>query len=177
MESLYRRIVSNRNSNRNWRLCKVLIIDEISMIDGHLFDLIEQLARKLKGGQEKPFGGIQVICCGDFFQLPPVNVKTFVFESSCWSSVMSESIELRTVFRQKDKKFIDILNELRLGIVSPKTTQLLRSLSHPLNPPNGITPTRLYCRNIDVTRMNNNFLKNLPGKSLTFTAESTGQQL
>jgi ATP-dependent DNA helicase PIF1 len=53
----------------------VLIIDEISMLSGQLFDLLERIAREIRkneGGIVQIFGGIQVICCGDFLQLPPV---------------------------------------------------------------------------------------------------------
>ncbi|TGZ55744.1 ATP-dependent DNA helicase PIF1 [Temnothorax longispinosus] len=73
-----------------WRRTKHLVIDEISMVNGDFFDKIEAVARHVHR-TERPFGGIQLILCGDFFQLPP------------------------TVHRQKDKAFVKILNSVRIG--------------------------------------------------------------
>lgn len=59
-------------NKKNWRTTDVLIIDEISMINGTLFDTLEALARDIRA-DPRPFGGIQLVCTGDFFQLPPVS--------------------------------------------------------------------------------------------------------
>jgi ATP-dependent DNA helicase PIF1 len=72
-EELSERILSTRSSyaRKNWRRMQVLIIDEISMLDGELFDKLEGLARKIRRNN-KPFGGVQLVLTGDFCQLPPV---------------------------------------------------------------------------------------------------------
>ncbi|KAH3680125.1 hypothetical protein WICMUC_000526 [Wickerhamomyces mucosus] len=68
---LISKIQANRRSRNSWKKAKVLIIDEISMIDGDLFDKLNLISKSIRRCDD-PFGGIQLICCGDFFQLPPV---------------------------------------------------------------------------------------------------------
>ena len=76
-------MASARVHKQQWKLCKHLIIDEISMIDSELFDKIEAVARAVRNNNT-PFGGIQLIVCGDFLQLPPVikqdEKKKFCFQ-------------------------------------------------------------------------------------------------
>jgi len=108
-----------------WRNTKTLIIDEISMLNAATFDLIEELAR-ITRRDTRPFGGMQVIVCGDFHQLPPVE-GAFAFEAESWSKTIRSSHELRTVFRQKDQAFIQILNEIRDGVLSSESRIKLMS--------------------------------------------------
>jgi ATP-dependent DNA helicase PIF1 len=99
------------------------------MLSGELFDKVEYIARKVRGSEE-PFGGIQLILVGDFFQLPPVNQNgkelDFCFESKSWDKVIESSFELRKIFRQNDQEFITILNEIRVGIVTKKCEEILK---------------------------------------------------
>lgn len=76
------------------------------MVDGHLFDKLEELARILRTS-DQPFGGIQLVITGDFFQLPPVSDgprgTKFAFEAESWSRCIQHTIKLTNVFRQKDQ--------------------------------------------------------------------------
>lgn len=107
---------------RIWRKCKHLIIDEISMIDGKYFQKIEEVARRVRGN-EKPFGGIQLILCGDFLQLPPVTkvrsedkeTQKFCFQTKAWQDCCFSTFELKQIHRQNDEFFISILNKVRIG--------------------------------------------------------------
>ena len=129
-------------------MCEVLIVDEVSMISGELFDKIEYVARAVRQC-EKPFGGIQVILCGDFFQLPPVfdadeHEHRFCFEADCWCAVVPQSFMLRQIFRQRDTDFIEVLSEVRTGAISPKTLACLQAcIRAPWKPCEGSEPTRL----------------------------------
>ena len=80
-------LAARKTVSAQWRKCKHLIIDEISMIDGNYFKKLEAVARAIKGS-DKPFGGIQLILTGDFLQLPPVTKgdeeRRFAFETSAW---------------------------------------------------------------------------------------------
>ena len=87
--NLIEKVKKNPKCVARWRKTKVLIIDEISMLDGYLFNALEIIARELrqhKSSTSMPFGGIQLILCGDFFQLPPVQLQRnrFAFESPAW---------------------------------------------------------------------------------------------
>lgn len=109
-----------------WRRCKHLIIDEVSMIDGQYFQKIEEVARRVRRN-EKPFGGIQLILCGDFFQLPPVikfnkyenknkPAVKFCFQTKAWQDCGFTTFELKKIHRQNDEFFISILNKIRTGM-------------------------------------------------------------
>jgi len=104
---LLRKIRRNLKAKMRWIRCKVLVIDEISMVDGGLFDKLEEIARIIRR-INRPFGGIQVVMSGDFLQLPPigergVDVSRFAFEARCWRSCVERVIGLTEVFRQRDK--------------------------------------------------------------------------
>jgi ATP-dependent DNA helicase PIF1 len=115
-----------------WRKVKVLIVDEVSMMSRKIFDICNCIAKRARNCL-LPFGGIQVIFTGDFFQLPPVgnfgepDTEEFCFESDEWFSVfkMENHIQLRTMFRQSDPVYIDILSEIRTGQLSEKNLSIL----------------------------------------------------
>jgi ATP-dependent DNA helicase PIF1 len=133
---LVKKVKRNQKSRQRWIRTKVLIVDEVSMVDGALFDKLEQVARTIRNNG-RPFGGIQLVVTGDFFQLPPVPEKNtiakFVFEAVTWNTCIQHTILLTHVFRQKDEKFAGMLNEMRLGKMSPATVREFKSLSRPLD--------------------------------------------
>lgn len=106
--ALVKKIKRNPKAKNRWIRTKILIIDEISMVDGDLFDKLEAIARTMRNNG-RPFGGIQLVITGDFFQLPPVpefdnrtrGVK-FAFDAGTWSTAIHHTIGLTEVFRQKD---------------------------------------------------------------------------
>lgn len=103
---LVKKINRNQKAKQRWLRTKVLIIDEISMVDGELFDKLETIARTVRKNG-RTFGGIQLVVTGDFFQLPPVpdfkgkEVK-FAFDAGTWSTAINHTIGLTEVFRQRD---------------------------------------------------------------------------
>ena len=102
---LVKKIKRNAKAKNRWLRTKVLIVDEISMVDGDLFDKLEAIARAIRNNG-RPFGGIQLIITGDFFQLPPVpdfgKISKFSFDASTWNTSIEHTIGLTQVFRQKD---------------------------------------------------------------------------
>ena len=104
-EQLVKKIKKNAKTKNRWLRTKVLIVDEISMIDGDLFDKLEAVARAIRNNA-RPFGGIQLVVTGDFFQLPPVpdygKQAKFAFEASAWSTSIEHTIGLTQIFRQRD---------------------------------------------------------------------------
>lgn len=125
---------------------KVLVVDEISMVDGELFDKLEEIARKIRNNG-RPFGGIQLVVTGDFFQLPPVPDKNkearFAFDAKTWNTSIQHTILLNHVFRQKDPEFASMLNEIRLGKLTPPTIESFKSLSRSLNFNDALEATEL----------------------------------
>ena len=157
---------------------KVLIIDEISMLHHFRLDLIEKIARHLKRNQ-LPFGGMQVVLCGDFFQLPPVTragerESFFSFKSETWKNLDLKICYLEEQHRHKDDKFIKILNDIRKNRMSEESLKNLKS-RHNKDVENDIKPTKLHTHNIDVDFINNAELDKLSGQTYVFKMESKGR--
>ncbi|KAL1740872.1 DNA repair and recombination protein pif1 [Schizophyllum fasciatum] len=183
-KKLVGRICCSLMLKNRWLNCSTLIIDEISMLDGELFDKLEYIARKVRH-DPRPFGGIQacndldsLIISGDFFQLPPVPNKShnyhmppiFAFDSQSWDQCIGKPILLTKVFRQRDNEFIDILSAMRLGELEQAHVDKLRSLSRPVVYPDGIEPTYIFPLRAEVESCNNSRLAQLEGASQTYNA-------
>lgn len=158
-EELVTRIKRNYIARSRWVSTQVLVIDEISMLDFDLFDKLNYIGINLRKN-DRPFGGLQLIFSGDFAQLPPVKCKKFVFESPLWSMV-DKTILLTDIFRQSNLEFQTLLGEVRLGICSPRTEEILRERMEVKLTKSGIKPTKLYSTNRDVESINTFKLKEL----------------
>lgn len=130
-------ILRNKSAKKRWENVKILVIDEISMLSAELFDLLHDIASQVRPDQG-PFGGIQLILCGDFFQLPPVGLGStthLCFQAKSWTDLFGGPEEtepngvdsgqslfvLDKVFRQKDSDFLSMLHEVRRGEISEST--------------------------------------------------------
>ncbi|OBZ90108.1 ATP-dependent DNA helicase PIF1 [Choanephora cucurbitarum] len=172
------RILMSDVAERLWLRARVLIIDEISMIDGSLLDKVEKIARNVRQKQAR-FGGIQVIMSGDFFQLPPVNRETdakLAFEAKCWNTVVDKCFILKHCFRQKDSKLVEILNQIRVGYVSEEAEEIFKSLSRTPKANHGIIPTELYPLAHEVCRANRNRLSAINSDAFIFKAVDKGNK-
>ena len=170
---------ARRKRGLQWRAASTLVIDEVSMLDGDLFDLLEEVARRVRGN-ERPFGGLQLVVCGDFFQLPPVAKAgmpfKFAFEATTWRQCVPRTHELTKVFRQADTSFVHALNQIRLGRAPPHVRALLRPCEgRILASIDGIQATRLFTHKADCAKLNDSELRALPGQQLTFTARDEGR--
>lgn len=142
---------------------KVLIIDEVSMLHHFRFDLVNKVLQNMKGNA-KPFGGVQLVLCGDFFQLPPVSRQGepethFIYNSESWKEARFTICYLSEQFRQKDDTVLSILNEIRRGDVSEGSRDLLQSRFNTRT--TDFEPTRLFTHNADVDTLNNDELEKL----------------
>lgn len=174
VNELFVRIRRSPKSMRNWLCTDLLIIDEVSMLTAELLDKLNQLAKKLRSNQ-KPFGGIQVMFVGDFYQLPPVNKtdeKTiFAFESDAWKEIIHTSIELTIIQRQKDEIFQKVLTEARFGNLSKESCKILRERQGLEWRQNKIRPTLLFPRRAEVDMINESNLRALQGKRYYYKAK------
>lgn len=155
---------------------KVLIIDEVSMVSPEIFSAMDIILQSFKGSGE-PFGGVQVVISGDFFQLPPISKeskeKRFAWQSEAWRDLNLTSCYLEEKFRQKDDKLIRVLDDIRSGNVTDATYEILMSRYNRTLKRN-YTPTKLYTHNFDVDRINRAELAKLKGKAKLFVYESKG---
>jgi ATP-dependent DNA helicase PIF1 len=104
VEELISYIKQSSNISSRWRSVQALVIDEISMISAELFDKLDQIARDVRDKPTEWFGGIQLIVCGDFLQLRPVN-GSFAFEAKAWAAIPYQ-VRLNRVYRQSDEPFV-----------------------------------------------------------------------
>lgn len=156
----------------------VLIIDEISMLHDFRLDMIDTACRLVRG-KDEPFGGIQVIMSGDFFQLPPINrgnsrAGGFVVNSQVWQLLEPTICYLEEQHRQDDEVLLDILNSLRGG-------ELRRYHAEKLLKRVGVEPeddelTELHTVNIDVDTLNSKKLEALAGDEIFYTQTTTGSE-
>ena len=158
-------LVSQLNSRfylkNRWRKTDILVIDEVSMLTPDFFEKLDVIGRSLRR-KATPFGGIQLILCGDFFQLPPVHkgisgeggTGRFVFECATWASCGLVPAVLTQIARQKDPVFQTILNECRVGKPSEATVAALKSRQNLDWKSHTIKPTLLFSRNADVNLIN-----------------------
>lgn len=95
------------------------------MLDARTLGYIDSVLRILRD-DEKPFGGIQVLLFGDFFQLPPVEKENgFCFTSNCWKELNLKTVFLEKIYRQKDEKFIRALSNMRVNSLTEEDVELL----------------------------------------------------
>ncbi|DBA78175.1 hypothetical protein WJX79_002289 [Trebouxia sp. C0005] len=177
------KLASRPDAAQRWRKARALVIDEISMVDGALFDALEALARGIRSKQE-PFGGIQLILAGDFHQLPPVAkgkeaaaARKFAFEAATWRLCVHHCAQLTRVFRQADQEFVDMLASIRSGRCNPKGSlveQLQGRCGQALDTSDGILPTKLYTHREDVDLVNSHQLQALPAQPVRYVAQDSG---
>lgn len=155
----------------------VLIIDEISMLHDYRLDMVNEVCRLVRGN-DQPFGGIQVILSGDFFQLPPINrgdsrFGDFIVNSKIWKELDPVICYLQEQYRQDDDDLIDILNALRAGDIRQHHAKNLLERKG-TSPPEDIDMTELHTMNVDVDKMNEMKLKELSGDEVIYTSVTTG---
>jgi ATP-dependent exoDNAse (exonuclease V) alpha subunit len=159
------------------RQVQVLIIDEISMLHKNQLEMVNQVLQFFKENT-LAFGGIQIVFSGDFFQLPPVgggNEETrekFAFMSKAWLGAGLTICYITEQHRQADNSLNIILNHVRNGSVSSDSISKLQKASG--HRPTALQPTKLYTHNIDVDRVNTEFLGQLKAESKVFVAVTKG---
>jgi ATP-dependent DNA helicase PIF1 len=155
---------------RNWLQTSVLIIDEVSMMTPELFEKLDAVGRRLRGSSS-PFGGIQIVLVGDFFQLPPVEkgaARRLLFQSERWEPTLDEIIDLHEIVRQKDPKFQSLLNATRKGRLEPEHLELLQGRMNLSWRDQEIRPTLLFSRRAEVNMINQSNLDSLEGEKYEY---------
>ncbi len=171
------RIIANETKRERIYQTKVLIIDEISMFHGYRLDMVNHICKSIKQ-DSRPFGGMQVILCGDFFQLPPIpeqgqEQSNFAYKSDSWEELNLTICYLQEQHRQIDDSFLKVLNDIRSQDVTEYTFEKLQTrLNKEIQ--NGLRPTKLYTHNIDVNTINTTQLEKIDKPTHTFRMTAEG---
>lgn len=157
----------------------ILIIDEISMLHDFRLDMIDEVCRLVRR-KDEPFGGIQIVMSGDFFQLPPVNrqegrVGGFVVNSAVWQELDPTVLYLEEQFRQDDEQLLDILTAMRDDDIRRHHVEKLLARTE-VSPEDPDEITELHTVNIDVDSINHRKLKALTTEEFSFSQFTTGSQ-
>jgi len=160
-----------------YRKTNVLIIDEVSMLHSSQLDLIDKLFQAFKEN-ELPFGGVQVVLCGDFFQLPPVvrsgdSQKKFAYHARSWQSLDPKICYLDEQHRQNDDLFLAVLSAIRSNTVGSQERAYLQTRIGK-DVVGKIEPTKLYSHNADVDLENSQELRKISGKEYLYWMEGHG---
>ncbi|MBE6400889.1 MAG: hypothetical protein E7037_02500 [Verrucomicrobia bacterium] len=144
------------HSSARWRIRKTqqLIIDEISMLPGRIFSLLDRLFRVVRERPSDPFGGMAIVVVGDFLQLPPpskTGIYDWCFLSPSWKAAEFQSFYLQDIFRQSEREFIDILNDFRIGKLRGKSAEIIQRRIA-IFPDNRVV--RLFTHNVQVDHWN-----------------------
>ena len=170
-EVLIANILKHPKNKRKWKTTDILIVDEISMMTPDFLEKLDRIGKHVRASL-KPWGGLQLVLCGDFFQLPPVSrgssgisgelsLGRFAFESPVWKSCNLLPVVLSKIERQTDVAFQTLLNECRIGKPSPLSVERMKSRQGLDWKSQQIKPTLLFSRNADVDAINEKNIKAL----------------
>lgn len=178
-ETDFKKIGRNARVRKRIKAARVLIIDEVSMLHAHQLDMVDVICRRFLD-RLKPFGGLQVVLCGDFFQLPPIKKNSsepvqFVFDSNSWPSGKFKVCYLNEQHRQKNDGLTEILNSIRSGQVNDDHKQILLTRLQAVLVEE-IKPTRLFTHNQEVDRVNNLELTKLVGDVAVYEMRLQGNE-
>lgn len=182
-------ISSNEYIVKRLRRAKILIIDEVSMLLPETLSSIDAISREVRQSRE-PFGGLQVIFVGDFFQLPPVTkrdeeeaVQTamikevparFAYDSPAWARAKPLVCYLTEQYRQDDDNYLAVLSAIRHGVFGDEHLRRLESRKVGARGAPEQAP-KLFSHNIDVDRVNDEMLAQLPDASRKFIMSARGR--
>jgi len=165
-----------------------IVIDEISMVRADLLDCVDKFLRLNGKKPNLPFGGIQMIFIGDLYQLPPVVTSKekkiftdhyespYFFDSNVFKNLPVEFVELNKVYRQKDAKFIELLNQIRNNTITEQNLNLLNSrVGAPISQRESDFVVYLTTLNEMASKINNEYLDRLPGKAYQWLAQIEGE--
>ncbi|HKP95281.1 MAG TPA: AAA family ATPase [Fibrobacteria bacterium] len=185
---LFPEAVRRLNGSGLLRKLRTVIIDEISMVRADILDAIDVHLRRFGPERHLPFGGVQMIFFGDLHQLPPVvsphEMEAFrtlyespwFFKARVFSKQTFERVDLKKVYRQKEKRFLSLLNVIRSGEAEAEDLEALNVRMDPSFQPEESLPTiTLTATNSSADRVNARKLEDLPGHLALYAAQVQGE--
>lgn len=181
IEDVYKKVMRNNNAKKNIMNCKILIIDEISMLPSYYFEMLNEIFKLVRKDTRK-FGGVLLIVTGDFLQLSPI-FGSYCFESELWRQMEFEIIYLQKLYRFSDPLYAEILTRVRLGKNTDEDNVELSKrwmAYHDLFDDEGkkydelkVKPTFLYGKKVDVNKKNIAELESLKGQYYEYKAKDS----
>jgi len=173
------RIATTQRIARRIGAAAVLVIDEVSMLDGRVLESVDKVCREVKGVDEA-FGGMQVVLVGDFFQLPPVSKAgedpaQFAFDAGVWEQARLMTCYLSEQHRQEDDVFLSILQAVRESSVTDEHRWHLDKRASAIDGVVNQDMPRLFSHNVDVDAVNDEKLGKLPGAATVFRMKESGK--
>jgi PIF1 helicase. len=182
IEQLIKKVQKNKNYKALWKETDILVVDEVSMMSLKLFETLDAIGKSVRKDR-RPFGGLQLIFSGDFYQLPPVGDKDdpdtskFCFESEFWFTTFPKEnhVQLQKIFRQNDPIYQNILNQVREGRLKRSTNDILLSqVDRPKDDALTIKPTKLFPTRNKVDSINTSEMDKLGGDEKEFKIKYHG---
>jgi ATP-dependent DNA helicase PIF1 len=174
-DSIVKKIYKSHLKRVNWTTIDILVVDEVSMMSQKIFELLDAIGKKCRKN-DSPFGGMQLIFSGDFYQLPPVgsnddpSTTNFCFESELWDYTFTNQIEFDFIFRQDDDTFKKILNEIRNGKLFKSSLNVLKRCINKKINNDLVKPTILYPTKKMVEKINQEEMEKLKCDDCTFSS-------
>jgi len=171
IEQLIKKVNKNKHSKAMWKEADILVVDEVSMMSLKLFETLDAIGKSVRKNRQ-PFGGMQLIFSGDFYQLPPIgdrddpDTNKFCFESEFWYSTFlkPDHIQLKKIFRQNDPVYQGILNQVREGRLKRSSNDaLLHNVGRTIDATLTIRPTKLFPTRNKVDSINMSEMDKLAG--------------
>ena len=161
---------NNKKTQARWKHTDILVIDEVSMMTADLLEKLDVIGRVLRKNDFAPMGGLQIVFVGDFCQLPPVirdisgeEMDKMLFDSSIWKDIIQRTICLKQIKRQSNPILQGILNEARMGVLTPESLAILEERKMKKHKIDDIKPTLIFSRNNKVDEINNKNMDALDG--------------
>ncbi|MGB3467785.1 MAG: helix-turn-helix domain-containing protein [Cyclobacteriaceae bacterium] len=186
--NLISKIRFNQAKRKLLKEMELLIIDEISMVRADMLDATDAILRYIRKKPDQPFGGLQVLMIGDMFQLPPVTSDNdwsiigkyyqtpYFFSAKALEEGLPICIELKKIYRQSNREFVDLLNQVRMNQVSPdKLEWLNRRYQQDFEPEINDQFITLTTHNKKAVSINQTQLRKLTTKSFQFKATIEGE--
>jgi DNA replication protein DnaC len=174
-EKLFELKKNNKKVKERWQTTRLLVIDEISTVSGHLFDCVLHFAQQFNRNEAHISGGIQIVASGDFLQLPPVKAEKLAFQSENWNKLFPKGILLSQIFRQDgDPLFANMLTKLRVGELGIKEEAMLKKAQYTkMADCHGVLPSTLFARKHETAVFNASRLEALDSPLEIFKADDS----
>jgi ATP-dependent DNA helicase PIF1 len=185
-ERAARKVASSGARAKLFRRIETLVIDEVSMVRADLFDCVDRFLRVVRGSQREPFGGVHLVLIGDLYQLPPVVTQReaeifaghyrspYFFDAHACEQMELSILELEKVYRQRDERFIAVLNAIRNNSAGEEEIAILNQRCDAKLEAEGGERIHLTSLNREADAINERKLAALRGKARRFVAEASG---